>query len=147
MALACMAVAASAAPPDPQTQIRNALQQWPKDFAAGNAAAVCGLYARDVVATYPGQADRDYAAICGDLTASMKDAQRKFRYDAPKVEVLLISGDLAVARLVWTLRIGGGPDEGAPIYERALDVFRRQPDGSWKLSLAHSYPDASAGQY
>jgi ketosteroid isomerase-like protein len=138
---------AATAAPDPQAQIRHALEQWPRDFAAGNAGAVCGLFARDLVATYPGQADRDYQALCADLTASMHDAQRKFRYDTPRIEVLLVSGDLAVVRLVWTLRISTpGADEGPPGYERGVDVFRRQSDGSWKVSISHSYPDAAAGQ-
>ncbi len=66
---------------------------------------------------------------------------RTFLYDAPQIEEILVSGDLAVVRLIWTLRV---TDKNAPgeltVKERGIDVFKRQEDGTWRIHISHAYP-------
>jgi steroid delta-isomerase len=51
------------------------------------------------------------------------------------------SGDLAVVRLVWTLETEREYGVGKKtIQEPGIDVFRRQADGSWKISRYLAYP-------
>lgn len=45
-----------------------------------------------------------------------------------------MSGDLAVVRLVWTLTVATvGVAKTAIADEPGMDVFRKQPDGTWKI--------------
>jgi ketosteroid isomerase-like protein len=46
----------------------------------------------------------------------------------------MVSGDLAVVRLTWTLKVRNeGASGDVTSEEVGLDVFRRQPDGRWKI--------------
>ena len=45
----------------------------------------------------------------------------------------MVSSDLAVALVIWTLTVTTR-DANSPIsHEFTTDVFRRLPDGSWKI--------------
>jgi ketosteroid isomerase-like protein len=52
----------------------------------------------------------------------------------PTIKEIIVSGDLAVVRLTWTLKVRS---EGAPgdviSQDTGLDIFRRQLDGRWKI--------------
>ncbi len=124
------------------TEVRKALEQWPRDFNAKHAPAVCGLFAPDLVASYPEQPDKDYDAMCTHLTAALEDPHKSFRYEAPQIEQILVSGDLTVVRLIWTLSITDpNVPGGLTITERGIDVLKRQTDGTWKISISHAYPE------
>jgi ketosteroid isomerase-like protein len=127
-------------------EIRRALEKWPRDFNAKDAPGVCGLFAPDLVASYPDQPDKNYDGMCRQLTAALKNPEKTFHYEAPQIEDILVSGDLAVVRLVWTLSITDrNVPAGVTIKERGIDVFTRQKDGAWKISISHAYPYSPAG--
>ncbi len=74
------------------------------------------------------------------LRRSLEDPERSFRY-ALDVKEILISGDLAVVRLVWTLQVArkvGGDKHSSE--EPGMDVFRLQHDGHWRISRYLAYP-------
>ncbi len=52
---------------------------------------------------------------------------------------MLVFGDVAVVRLVWTLTIE--PKDGASIesIEPGMDIFRKQADGSWQIIRYMAY--------
>lgn len=122
-----------------QREIRALLEKWPKDFNAKKVSQACSLFAHDLIARYPDAPDRDYEAMCSHLRDVMHSQDKTYRYDAPQIEEILISGDLAVVRLIWTLRIS---DPNVPvkttIKEIGLDVFKRQKDGKWKISISYA---------
>lgn len=126
---------------DPTTEITERLKKWPHDFNAKNIQAVCGLFAPDLIATYPGSPNRNHQEMCRQLTAVFNDPDKIMLYDEPKIEQILVEGDLAIVRLVWTLYISfkHKPDT-EKITEIGLDVFRRQSDGSWKIAISYAYP-------
>jgi steroid delta-isomerase len=125
---------AEAPAPRPADQtIRATLATWVADFNAGRADRVCSLFATDLRATYRGYPERNYQETCDLLRQSLTDEGRGFNYGFDVQEVL-VSGDLAVARLVWQLTIT--PHDGSVAttsQEPGMDVFRRQADGSWKI--------------
>jgi uncharacterized protein (TIGR02246 family) len=125
----------------PEAAIRRVLQQWPKDFNARNKPGAYSLFAADLVATYPGQPDRTFEAMCKHLAAVLDHPKRRFRYDVPEIHQILVSGDLAVVRLTWTLRITEAEKPEIVVRERGMDVFKRQKDGAWKISVSYAYPD------
>ncbi len=138
-ALALSLLAAGAATADEaapaQAAIRAALGAWTDAFNAGRQEAVCDLFAPDLVATYQGQPDRDFAGLCELLRSSLRNGSRSFHYAPPDVREILVSGDLAVVRLIWTLSVRG--QDGSlleRLHEPGLDVFRRQPDGHWRIA-------------
>ena len=122
-----------------QAAIRTALTQWMADFNAGNADKVCGLFAPDLIAQYRGQPERDYNGLCELLKRSLGDRTKSYAY-ALAIKEILVAGDIAVVRLTWTLKVK--PKDGAPEItsdEPGMDIFRRQPDGSWKISRYIAY--------
>ena len=126
------AMPTSAQPANDEAAIRAALAAWTRDFNARDASRICDLFAADLRYDYRGFPERDYAALCGLLHKSLADPTKRFVY-ALDVREVIVSGDLAIVRLVWTLKTtvaGAAPVESR---EPGLDVFRRQPDGSWKI--------------
>jgi steroid delta-isomerase len=122
-------------PPDhPADQvIRATLTGWAADFNAGHADRVCLAFATDLLATYRGSPDRNYQDTCDLLRQSLADEARGYTYDLD-IQEILVSGDLAVARLVW--RLTTTPHDGAAtttLQEPGMDVLHRQSDGSWKI--------------
>jgi uncharacterized protein (TIGR02246 family) len=117
----------------PEAAIRDALIKWTKAFNAGDTAAVCGLFARDLRYDYRGHPERGFDDICGLLQRSLGDRTRTYSYSL-QIHEILVSGDLAVVRLAWTLEVRpAGATTGTVSQEPGMDIFRRQPDGSWKI--------------
>lgn len=125
-----------------QAEIVQKLQNWSRDFNAKNSEAVCGLFAPDLIASYPGTVDKNYEEMCKQLTTSLKDPNITYHYDIPAIEQVIINGDLAIVRLVWTLKISyKNKPEQEEVRERGLDVFKRQKDGSWKIAISYAYQE------
>lgn len=143
VALLALSGAGVGAEPDPaETAIRRTLDLWAKDFNAGNKKGVFAFFAADLVATYPGQPDRDFEAMCKHLGGALDGPSKRFRYDAPKIHQVIVSGDLAVVRLTWTLRVTlKDRAEETVLREHGMDVFRKQKDGTWKCAISYAYPD------
>ena len=131
-----------AAPPaaaeDPGTVIRAALEQWRDDFNAGRAGRVCDLFAPDLVYDVQGLPEQTYALLCDRLHRALSSAERRFHYGL-RIKEIIVSGDLAVVRLVWTSTVTSA-GTSVTDEEPGLDVFRRQPDGAWKISRYLAYP-------
>ena len=139
LSLALLAPAVAQGDSPAQAAIRAALTQWMADFNAGHADKVCALFAPDLIAQYRGQPERDYQGICDLLKRSLSDRSRTYTYSLA-IKEILVAGDLAVVRLTWTLRVK--PKDGAgdtTSDEPGMDIFRRQGDGSWKISRYIAY--------
>jgi steroid delta-isomerase len=125
----------------PEQAIRAALLAWTADFNAGRADHICDLFAPELRYDYRGFPERDYRALCDLLQGALSRRDKKFVY-ALAIKEVLISGDLAVVRLVWTSTLteaGSGCKTVA--LEPGLDVFRRQADGSWKIIRYLAYEE------
>ncbi len=117
---------------DSRQEIVRLLQKWSHDFNEKNIEAACALFAPELIASYPGSPDRNHDEMCETLK---KASISNMSYDVPTIEQILIQEDLAVVRLVWTLKT---PTE--TIREKGIDVFKRQKDGSWKIIISYAYP-------
>ncbi len=116
-----------------ETSIRDALSKWRDDFNRRDTSHICDLFAPDLVYDFRGFPERDYHALCDLLHRSLADRTKQFAY-ALDIREILVSEDLAVVRLVWTLEVALPDGSKAPTSkEPGLDVFRKQPDGSWKI--------------
>jgi uncharacterized protein (TIGR02246 family) len=136
LVLASAAAAQSDTPA--QAAIRAALTQWMADFNAGRAEKVCDLFAPDLVAQYRGQPERGWDALCDLLKRSLAHRDKSYSY-ALAIREILVEGDLAVVRLTWTLKVRGKDAAETTSVEPGIDIFRRQADGSWKISRYIGY--------
>jgi uncharacterized protein (TIGR02246 family) len=107
------------------------LAQWTDAFNARDASKTCGLFSAELISTMRGRPDEGRDAVCRRIAVSLADRHGSLRY-APKIEEILLSGDLAIVRLVWsaTMRRGAKLDAWE---EPGLDVFRREADGKWRI--------------
>jgi ketosteroid isomerase-like protein len=75
------------------------------------------------------------------LRRSLADQTKKFTYSLD-IKEIIVAGDLAVVRLVWTLKVTvPGTANAVETKEPGLDLFRRQPDGSWKIIRYIAYEE------
>lgn len=118
--------------------VRQALNQWPVDIAAGRVDAACDLFARDAVLSFPGQPDRDYRSICSRLGKAIR--ARGFRYDLPEIKEIQANGDFAFVRLIWTLHERQPDGSEKVIREKGLDIFQRQEDGRFRIRVSQAFP-------
>lgn len=128
------------------TEIRNLLENWTKDFNAKKFPETCKLFAPDLFASYLGAPERNYDDMCQHLKKALFNPQADYKYDFPQIEEILIADNLAVVRLIWTLTINEKTpkdDQKTPkliIKENGIDIFKRQKDGTWKISISYAYP-------
>jgi len=125
---------------DAAMEVKSALTQWMEDFNAGKTERICDLFAADVRADYRGYPTRDHQAVCDLLIKSLTDSTRAFSY-ALDIKEVLIFGDVAVVRLVWTLTIKEKDGREFKSVEPGMDIFRRQADGSWKIVRYMAYEE------
>lgn len=124
-----------------ESEIRQRLNQWPQDIQQKNMAAVCELFAPDLVASYPGTADRNYQDMCRQLTQVIQNPAKTIRYDQPEIEEIIVDKDIAIVRLIWTVTVLENATQVSEVVrEKGLDVFQRQADGSWKIKISYAYP-------
>lgn len=133
-ALLALALPASADEATDAIAIRQQLGDWAAAFNAGDAAAVCDLFAPDLRYSVGGIVDGSRETMCGNLAKAFLRTDLELRYGPPVIHDILVSGDLAAVRLRWTLSssVHGLPPETT--VEEGLDVFRRQPDGRWSIA-------------
>jgi uncharacterized protein (TIGR02246 family) len=116
-----------------QSAIRATFTQWMTAFNAGDAEKACALFSPDLIAQIRGLPERGYAVACDVIKQSLSDPSKAYTY-ALDLKEILVSGDLAVARLTWTLKVRQKQTATETSYEEySLDILRRQQDGSWKL--------------
>lgn len=122
-----------------QDQIRAALMKWTQDFNSRNTQDVCSLFAPDLISDYQGIPEKNYESLCNRLKKSLSDPAKTYHYDLD-IKEILVSRYQAMARLKWRLTVQqkGLPDEVT--VDMGLDVFRRQPDGTWKIARFISFP-------
>ena len=124
--------------------IRAALEEWQSAFNNRDVQRVCDLFAPDLVANYQGEPERDYSSLCELLRNSLEDRQATYRYSM-RINEILLYGETAIVRLAWTLKVEKAEATGETIEEQAVDIFRRQADGSWKISRYLAYPASDKG--
>ena len=115
-----------------ESAIRTTLSQWTADFNARRIDKVCDLFALDLIAQFRGQPETNYSALCDQLMRSVTDGTKAYSYSLALKEILVF-GEIAIVRLIWTLKVERAGTHTVTTEETGLDVFRRQADGSWKI--------------
>ena len=132
--LALVATApAHADPAADEAAIRQRLQRWTADFNAKSLAGVCDLFAPDLLYSIPEVVNGTHETMCTSLTKVLGRSDIQLHYAMPDIHEIIVSGDLAVVRLTWTLttQMAGARDTTT---EEGMDIFRRQSDGRWSIA-------------
>jgi ketosteroid isomerase-like protein len=142
--LACLtspAAAQSTARPSAEADIRAAFAQWTDDFNARRADRVCDLFARNLISNYRGTPERGYARQCQILNEALTGSERRYHY-ALTIKEILVFGEIAIARIVWTLTIREtATGKETTVIEPGLDVFRKDADGKWRIFRYIAYDE------
>ena len=107
------------------------LLQWVAAFIARDAAGTCDLFAPDLISTVPGGLNDDRNTVCARLAAVLAKTDIQFRY-TPDIHEIIVSGDYAVVRLIWSLTTTRAGQEQID-KEAGMDLFQRQADGRWSI--------------
>ena len=114
-----------------EAAIRSSLAQWTQDFNGGNAEKACSLFTQDLRYDFRGYPERDYRDICDRMQRSLGDKSKTYSYDLD-VREIIVSGDIAVVRLIWRLTVTLPSGQQVVSVETGMDVFRKEPDGDRK---------------
>ncbi len=140
LTLAAASRAIAQSPETGQAAIRAALAKWTNDFNAGNAAGACSLFSTELRYDYRGFPDRNYTDLCDGLRRSLTEGTKRYAY-ALAIKDVLVSGDLAMVRLTWTLTVTKPKARPEVSLEHGIDVFKRQADGTWKIIRFIAYDE------
>jgi ketosteroid isomerase-like protein len=78
--------------------------------------------------------------MCAHLKDQMERRDLTFKFVGLDIEEIMLSGDLAVVRAVWTYTITPlNSKEKSTFKEIELDVLKRQKDGKWKISISYTW--------
>jgi ketosteroid isomerase-like protein len=122
--------------------IHAALTDWVAAANRGDWKSASKVWAPDLVGWYPGQPDDTYAREM-DRVANPKLGSPKTHYEVQVVEVM-VSGKLAVVRDIWRFSTAAGKPDATTSVVRGFEVWREQPDSSWKISRWISAPEPPA---
>ena len=120
---------------DEAAAVRAAFERLVRAFRERDARAVMALIAEDALLNHAGLPDKDYRNLgetFGKMLAPRPDLSEAIEVE---VEELRVSGDMAFLRITWRTKweLKGSGRSGSSV-ERDLEIWRRQRDGSWKLS-------------
>lgn len=136
--------AASAAATEPkrvEAAIRESLDRWVKAYNNRDTAGVMAVWAPDLIGWYPGVQDLTYADTRAGFEREFADRGSRSTYSLV-VEEVQVSGDLALVRDRWT-ETDTSPEsqEVTTTRLKSFELWRRQPDGAWKITRWISAPE------
>ena len=116
-----------------EAAIRLRFQHWVTAFNAKDVAGVCDLFAPDLVYSLPEIEKGTRQQLCDNLARLFSKSGLSVQYAPPEIHEIMVSGDLAVVRLTWTLTAQANGKQDTTT-EEGIDIFRRQPDGRWSIT-------------
>ena len=112
--------------------IRAALATWVEAANRGDYEAALAVWAPDLIGWAPQGPDDTYQR---EADAAKLPVPKPVRTTyALTINEVIVDGSLAVVRDTWTqtTKQDSGPDQASTF--RSFEVWRRQPDASWKIS-------------
>jgi len=113
--------------------ITQRLQRWTAAFENKDAVGVCDLFAPNLLYSIPEMVRGKQQMMCGNLAELLAKTYARVSYKNPDIHEIIVSGDVAVVRLTWTLTAEANGTKDTTT-EEGMDVFRRQPDGRWSIA-------------
>jgi ketosteroid isomerase-like protein len=129
--------------------IRHAIERGARGFMNANPDSILSHYSRDIVLSYPGIPDQDYATLekaYRELPQRPKDIVAT---TTPTFDEILVDDNLAIVRVRWTTTITTPVRDTVPArtntrYLRDLQVWRKNEAGEWRFIRGMHYRDSTA---
>jgi ketosteroid isomerase-like protein len=114
-----------------EKQIRAALAGWVEAANRGDYKAAAEVWAPDLIGWAPEGPDDTYEREAAYAKLPVKQPDTTY---ALTINEVIVDGSLAVVRDTWTqaTKQNAGTDKVSTF--RSYEVWRRQPDASWKIS-------------
>jgi uncharacterized protein (TIGR02246 family) len=133
-------VAATCNPEPAQSAVTRAFEGLVRARSARDTDAVMAFFDKDALLSYPGHPDSGFDAIREVFWKSYSNPDLRGRYSAD-IEEVQVSGNLAFVRAVWTADLEQkSTSRKVHTRDKDLEIWRCQPDGSWKLYRGLSFP-------
>jgi uncharacterized protein (TIGR02246 family) len=114
------------------TALEDLCRLFQRGMAEGDMAAVLQAYDPDAVIVQPdGEVTNGRDALRSELAPLVAE---KAQFDF-KVIQTAASGDIALMHTAWTVTVTGK----TPMKAHAIEVARRQPDGSWRWLIGDPF--------
>jgi ketosteroid isomerase-like protein len=115
-----------------EKRIRAALANWVEAANRGDYKATLAVWAPDLIGWAPEGPDDSSEREAG--AAKLPAPKQVGTTYALTINEVIVDGSLAVVRDTWTqtTKQDSGPDKASTF--RSFEVWRRQPDASWKIS-------------
>lgn len=117
--------------------VKASLEKLLRAYNRRDLEAAMAAYAPDSLLSYPGTPDSGYAHARAAYARRFAGAPPFPVNISFRLEELQTSGDLAFARLLWLVERDS--DKKTLSRHKDLEVWRRQPDGSWALYRGLSF--------
>ena len=141
----CLAPAPAAAQTTSDEEaIRGEIEAGARACESGRPDEIMRGYARDILLSYPGIPDQDCDAILAAyrrLCAGSDGGPGTVETTRGLFQEILVSGDLAVVRVIWSTHLRGMP-AGTVRHLQDMQVWRRTPEG-WRFFRGVHFPPAT----
>lgn len=118
-----------------RAEIERLGRQWEEAANTGQVERLMEVYAPDAVILPPGGPTIEGSETIRELfRQEFERFDTKIAYTTQKIEV---EGDMAYrrGRYVWRGTPRGAPGPAVETTNKFLEVWRRQPDGSWRITV------------
>jgi ketosteroid isomerase-like protein len=128
--------------------IRTSIERGARGFVQGAPDTILAHYAPDVVLSYPGIPDQDYATLARGYGELRTRPPNVSAVTTPAFDEILVEGNLAVVRLRWRTTISVAATDTSPARDatrflRDLQVWRRESSGEWRFIRGMHYRDST----
>jgi uncharacterized protein (TIGR02246 family) len=111
--------------------IATRLTDWVDAFNAREVSRTCDLFSADLISTMRGRPDEGREAVCDRIAKALASRRSRIHYTL-HIKEIIVSGDIAIARLEWRVKTRTGPVNRLS-YEPGIDIFRKEADGEWRI--------------
>lgn len=127
-------------PESAQSAVTRAFEGFVSARNARDTDAVMSFFAKDALLSHPGSPDAGFDALREIFRKGYSNPDLKGHYSVD-IEEVQVSGDLAFVRVVWTADLEQkSTGRQVRTRDKDLEIWRCQPDGSWKLYRGLSFP-------
>lgn len=124
-----------------EAEIRKALADWMDATNRRNMTAANAIWDKNVIGWFPGAAEFSLMAAFEAAGIPAKKGASYSTYEI-KIDEIAISGSLAAVYDVWTeTRHFDGSKVTVKRLIRSSEMWKRQPDGKWKITRWVSAPE------
>ncbi len=124
----------------PESAVTRAFEGFVSARNSRDPDAVMSFFAKDALLSYPGSPDSGFDTLREIFRKNYSTSDIQGRYSA-EIQEIQVLGGLAFVRVVWTADLEQkSTGRKVRTQDKDLEIWRCQPDGSWKLYRGLSFP-------